>query len=125
MVGNKSAEISITHTDELVLGLAFSETDSKVMEYRANATKMNKYEFHSNYTPAVFLLLGGDFDYLSMIGKLGAAYVNQSINGVVDDEKLYLAAGFAIDVDLNEYLGARASFDNVSGALIGVTFNFR
>lgn len=125
MVGNKSAEISITHTDELIYGLSFSETDSKLIEKRANKYSFDDHMLLNNYTPAIFGLIGGDFEYLSMIGKIGTCYINQSINSVVDNKKLYLAIGIAIDFKISEFIGIRGSFDNVSGAMIGTTFNFK
>lgn len=123
--GYKAIEISASYTapNEVIYGLAFAGVDSKIAEKRANNRDINQHKFNDKYIPAVFGLLGGKFDNISVIGKLGTAYVNQDINGLKEKQKLYLAGGITFDFKMTETLSLRTSYDSVSSLLIGITYH--
>jgi hypothetical protein len=125
MGGYKAGEISISYTapNELIYGLAVTTVDSKIAEKRANNNDINIHKFNNKYVPGVFGLIGGKFDDLSIIGKLGTAYINQNINNITEKQKYYFTAGIAIDYKISETIGLRGSYDSVSSLLLGVTFH--
>lgn len=124
MGGYKTGEISASYTaeNELIFGLAVSITDSKIAEKRANIKDLNHHDFNDKVIPNVFGLIGGKFDNLSLIGKLGAAYVNQNINNIPEPKKYYFTVGMAIDYKVSDLIGLRGSYDSVSSLLLGVSF---
>lgn len=125
MAGCKAIEISASYTapNEVIYGLAFAGVDSKIAEKRANKYDQKEHKFNDKYIPAIFGLLGGKFDNFSIIGKLGTAYVNQTIDGKEEKEKMCLTAGIIFDFKLTETFSLRTSYDNVSSLLIGVTYH--
>lgn len=125
MLGNKSVEISTTYTHPLIFGMSVSIVDSKIVEKRANNNDFNKHNLNSDLTPSVFGLIGGEFEELSLIGKLGASYIDQSINGIQEKQKLYFAVGIIADYKINDIIGIRVSFDNVNSAMIGITIHLK
>lgn len=124
MVGLSSIELSAQYTHTMIYGAAVSLTDSKDIERRANVNSYEKHELKTKYTPAVFGLIGGEFEELSIIGKLGAAYIDQIRNGKDEKQKLYFAVGIIFDYKLNDAIGIRGSYDNVAGPMIGTTIHF-
>lgn len=125
-IGRQAAEVSITTTNErgLIFGGAFSAVNSNLAEYRANKNdRGTAHDFKTKYTPAAFGLIGGDFDGLTMIGKLGVAYVHQTINGAIDPKKIYFVVGVAIDVRISNRVHLRNGYDSVNGFLTGVNIN--
>lgn len=127
MTGYKAIEISGAYTaeNELIFGLAISAVDSKMTQKRANTNdKVSNHEFKSDYTPAAFGLIGAKFDELSIIGKIGGAYVDQMINGKPEPKNIYLAVGVIIDYKVSELTGVRLSYDAVSGPMAGISLNF-
>lgn len=83
-IGQQAAEVSITTTNErgLIFGGAFSAVNSNLAEYRAAKNDQGKaHDFKTKYPPAAFGLIGRDFDGVAMIGKIGVAYVHQTIKG--------------------------------------------
>lgn len=124
MAGYKSAEIGYTYTDEeteLIFGFSVSAVDSKLAEYRANRNDRGKiHEFKDQFTPAMFFLVGGKFDKLSIIGKLGGSNVKQDINGIKDEKYVYFAAGIIFDYQVSEKISVRGSYDSVNSAMVGV-----
>ena len=110
MAGNKSIELSASYTHSLIYGCAISVIDSKVVANRVWINTTDKI------TPTVFALLGGEFEELSMIGKLGACRFNNT---------QWVTFGFVIDYKINEMIGLRSSYDNVVGALVGATIHFK
>lgn len=125
MGGYKAGEISVSYTapNELIYGLALAGVDSKIAEKRANKFDQKEHSFKDKYIPAVFGLIGGDFKTVSVIGKLGTAYVNQEINGQQEKEKMCLAVGIAFDFKITETIYLRTSYDNVSSLLLGITYH--
>lgn len=126
MAGYKAFELSASYTaeNELIYGAAASATSSDVTEKRANNMDQGKiHKFNGDITPAVFGLIGGKFDDLSIIGKIGASYVSQTINGAPTKDA-FLALGIAAEYKISDTTGLRGSYDSVAGALIGVTFHF-
>ena len=127
MAGYKAIEISGAYTaeNELLFGLAISAVDSEITQKRANTNdRGSNHEFKSDFTPAAFGLIGGKFDDLSIIGKIGGAYIKQEINGNSEPQNIYLAAGVIIDYKVSELMGLRVSYDAVSGPMAGISLNF-
>lgn len=126
MAGYKSFELGFTYLDEeieLIYGVSASVVDSKLAEKRANRNDIGKvHEFNGKAVPAVFGLIGAKFDDLSIIGKIGGAYLNQTINGKLEPQKAYLAFGLVVDYKITDTIGLRGSYDSVNSALIGVSF---
>lgn len=124
--GNRTFELSYISENEegLGFGAAFSLVDSGLVEARANKndTMKNKHEFVSNVTPTVFALISGDFEQITIVGKIGTAYVNQNINGIRDSKKLYFAVGISFEKPITEEISVKAGYDNVNSLLIGVSF---
>lgn len=124
--GNKAFEISFIHENEegLGFGLATSLVHSGLVESRANKndSAKNIHEFTNKVTPAVFGLISGNFEELTIIGKLGTAYINQRINSIQDSKKYYLAIGISFEVPITEEINIKASYDNVNSVLAGVSF---
>lgn len=128
MLGYKSIEVSASHTIpcELSFGLALSVTDAQIVEKRANHNETNNYthKFKSDIVPAAFLLVGGQFDNFTIVGKMGGAYLEQDINNRPESKKYYYAVGVIFDYRFENNTSIRASYDNVSGPMVGVGFNF-
>jgi hypothetical protein len=122
-IGQQAAEVSISTTNDrgLIFGGAFSAVNSNLAESRATKNDQGKaHDFKTKYTPAAFGLLGGDFENLCMIGKLGVAYVHQTIDGANDPKKIYFVVGVAIDVRMSKTLYLRNGYDSVNGFLTGI-----
>lgn len=124
--GNKAFEISFIHENEegLGFGIATSLVHSGLVESRANKndSAKNIHDFTNKVTPALFGLISGNFEELTIVGKLGTAYINQRINGIQDSKKYYLAVGIAFEVPVTEEVNIKASYDNVNSLLLGVSF---
>lgn len=128
MAGYKAFEVSASYLDhetELSFGLAITAVSSDLVEKRANRNDVNKnvHEFNTKITPAAFGLIGGQFDELTIVGKLGAAYVDQDINKERTKD-LFFAVGVIFDYKIRDNLAVRASYDNVAGPMAGITFHF-
>ena len=136
-VGYKTAEFGITHTleSEIILGGSFSLTDSKNIEDKTNLVDKGSYlhRMNSKYTPSAFVLMGGNFERINFIGKVGASYVDQrlcKINDsrqtdgtfINDNKKVYLAVGMEIMYQVTEFVGISGSFDNVNSLMIGINY---
>lgn len=125
MAGYKSAELGFTYLDEeseLIYGVSASIVDSKVSEKRANNNDKGKYhEFRNDIVPALFLNIGGKFDNISLIGKIGGSYVEQKINKEPTKD-LFLALGLCIEYEVSDTIGLRGSYDSVNSLLIGISF---
>lgn len=124
MVGQQAVEVSASYTSrkEVIFGGAVAIASSGITEKRANKNDIKKHKFKGDFIPAVFGLIGGQFDELSIIGKLGTAYLEQEINDIPDSQKFYLTAGIIFDYKISESISIRASYDSVSGALIGASY---
>ena len=122
MAGYKAVEVNyFLRTESLNYGLGVSLVDSGLVEKRANNNDIfYDHKFTQSYTPAVFALVGGQFEEISIVGKLGSAYVEQQINGVPDSKHLFLAVGIEIGYDLSERFGVKGSFDNVNSLMAGL-----
>lgn len=136
-IGYKTAEIGITHTleSEIILGGSFALTDSKHIEQRTNSIDRGNYSHKMNtkFTPSAFALMGGNFERINFIGKVGATYINQDVKKIdynnktndffaKDSKILYLAVGMEIMYQISETVGISGSFDNVSGGMLGINF---
>jgi len=128
MAGYKAFELSATYTDEeteLIFGGSASIVDSGISEKRANTNDKGKiHRFKGDVVPAAFALIGAKFDELNIIGKFGGAYVNQTINGKHESQNIYIAFGVAIDYEVSDQIGIRASYDSVNAVMAGLTFKF-
>lgn len=126
MIGNKTFELSYLNENEegLGFGVSASIAHSNPLEARANKndSAKNIHEFTNKITPAVFGLISADFEEVTIIGKLGASYVNQKINGIQDSKKYYFAVGIAVEVPVYEDIAVKASFDSVNSLMVGVNF---
>lgn len=126
MGGIKAGEISVTYTHSVVLGLAASIVSSSQVEKRIKNNGFGqKSEIQTSKVPTVFGLIGGEFENLSMIGKIGGVYVDQKVSGVQDPKKLYLAVGMEFSYKINDVIALRASYDNINSILVGGTINFK
>lgn len=125
MGGNKALELSFSYTapNEVIYGIAIAGTDSSIAEKRANKFDQKEHVFQDKYIPTIFGLIGGEFDNLSVIGKIGSAYVNQTINGTEEKRKMCLAVGIAFDFKISETFALRTSYDNVSSLMLGITYH--
>lgn len=132
-VGNKTVELGLTRTieSEIILGGSFALTNSKVIEDRANLIDAGSYlhKVNTNYTPSVFALMGGKFDNLSIVTKVGSSYINQDIKKInskedyhKDSKVLYLAVGVDVMYQISDVIGIGASFDNVNSLMLGINY---
>jgi hypothetical protein len=124
MVGQQAVEVSASYTTEieLIFGGAVAVVNTGIAEKRANNNDRKTHDFKGDFVPAVFGLIGGKFDDFSMIGKLGTAYLEQDINGIPDSQNFYFTAGIILDYKILDSISIRASYDSVSGALIGASY---
>lgn len=127
MAGYKAFEVSAAYVaeSELIFGLAVMGASAHGIEQRANKNDVNKkvHALNGEVVPAVFGLIGGEFDELSIIGKLGGTYIDQSINGTPTKD-IFFAVGIAFDYKLTDDLAFRVSYDNVAGPMAGATIHF-
>lgn len=127
MVGYKALELSAAYVaeSELIFGGAVMVANAHGIEQRANRNDVNKnvHALNGEYVPAVFGLIGGEFDELSIIGKLGGVYIDQSINGEPTKD-IFFAVGIAFDYKLTKDFAIRMSYDNVAGPMAGATIHF-
>lgn len=126
MAGYKAVEVNyFLRTESLNYGLGISAVDSKLVEKRANNNDIfYDHDFTQSVTPSVFALVGGQFEEVSIVGKMGASYVKQNINGIYDTDKhLFLAVGIEIGYDITPELGFKGSFDNVNSFMAGLIIN--
>lgn len=128
MLGYKSIELGASYTleNELVIGLSAQATESGLVEERANRNDMflNKHDITISTVPALYFTIGGQFDNFTMTGKLGGAYLTQTINSKPDSQKYYPAVGIIFDYQFSNGYSIRASYDNVSSGMVGIGFNF-
>jgi hypothetical protein len=114
-VGYKAGEIDITLHKELIYGVGVSIIDSDIISKRASKYDGNKiYQAQTAISPTVFLLLGRKIDQITVMGKLGLSYVDQTINGSKSAKNLYSAIG--IQVGYNNFL---FNFDSCNSVMIG------
>jgi len=127
MVGYKAFEVSGAYAapNELIYGLAVMAASADGIEARANKNDVNRrvHRLNGEVVPAVFGLIGGEFDELSIIGKIGGAYIDQSINGKPTKD-IAFAVGIAFDYKLTKDFAIRMSYDNVAGPMAGATIHF-
>jgi len=122
LVGYKAVEVNFSvRTETLNYGIGVSAVDAQLAEKRANDNDMfYNHRFTQSYVPAVFGLLGGQFDEFQMVGKIGTAYVKQNINDKKDDKHFFFAVGVEFGYDINDTIGIKASFDNVNSFMGGL-----
>ena len=125
LAGFKALEMSFSYIaeNELIYGIALSAVDSKLSQDIANFHDGGKtHDFKGEIVPAAFGLIGGKFDKVKVIGKIGAGYVDQKINNVPEKQKFYLAFGFAYSYEFDNGVAIIGSCDSVNAALLGVSF---
>lgn len=122
LVGYKAVEVNFSmRTNTLNYGIGLSAVDADLAEKRANKNDhFYNHRFTQSYVPAVFGLIGGQFDEVQVVGKMGTAYIKQNINDKKDDKYFYLAVGIEFGYDLNDNIGIKASFDNVNSFMGGL-----
>lgn len=125
--GYKALSFGYTYQNEEFLNFGFSASvvKSGLVEKRANRNDTSKkvHYFKSDVVPALFGEIGATFDEFTITGKLGGAYLNQSINGTQEKQKIYYAIGVRFDYKLSENTYLNASWDNVNSGMVGITFN--
>jgi hypothetical protein len=118
-VGYKSGEIDFTVEKELIYGIGVSIIDTDIIAKRVNKYDLGMFhQANTDVSPSVFLLLGGEVDQVTVVGKLGMSYVDQSINGNNDGKKFYSAVGIQIG-----YRKIFCNFDNCNSLMIGYKIN--
>lgn len=124
LAGFKSFELGTTITDEeseLIYGVSVSAVDAGVSEDRANRNDKGKnHEFRNDIVPALFLNIGGKFDNLSIIGKIGSSYVEQKINNEPTKD-LFLALGIMASLKVSNSTGLVLSYDSVNSVQFGIS----
>lgn len=135
--GYKTVELGLTHTleSEILLGGSIAMTDTKVIVSRANIADVGSYLHKENtkYTPTVFGLIGGKFNRIHVLGKLGLTYLDQSIckindsrqtdgTFIKDSRHLYVAMGFQASYYITDRFGINGGFDNVNSGTLGINF---
>ena len=121
LVGYKAAEVNFKIEKELIYGIGLSITDANLVAKRANKNDgaRNIHKANTNIMPSLFFLIGANFDEITIVGKLGGAYFNQSINGKDESQKFYRSVG--VQLGYNNIL---ASYDSSNSIMIGYNFNF-
>lgn len=128
LLGIKSIEVgySYNNDDFLNFGYSVSIVDSKQTQKRANNNDIYKrnHEFNGKFTPAFFGLIGASFDPITITGKLGAVYLDQRIDDIQDNQKIYFAVGIILSHKLTERFSLSGTYDNVNAAGLGLTYKF-
>lgn len=127
-LGYKSIEVGATKTleSELIFGGAVSITDTHQIEKRANQFSQI-HKIYDKAIPTTFALLGAKFNRFSMIGKVGACYINRqdvTENNVTEpyNHKFFLAVGMQLMYMVSDRIGVSGSFDNVNSAMVGINY---
>lgn len=121
LVGYKSFEVNYKIKGNLNYGIAISITDSKQIANRANKMDPNPLNFHraiDKISPSLFLLIGGTFNNVTITGKIGATYFNQTINNIKEPQNIYRSVGVEV-----QYKNFILSHDATSSIMIGYEFN--
>lgn len=125
--GFKAIEVGYTHQDEDLLnfGVSVSAVDADIVEKRANRNDTSKsvHTLNSDVVPAVFGTVGGTFDNFTITGKMGAAYLNQSINNIADAQKIYWGVGVRFNYTFDNNLSLVGGYDNIKSGMLGIAFN--
>lgn len=128
LVGYKSAEVGYIreNKDFLNFGLSVVAVDAKLTEKRANRNDVyqNVHDVKGDVLCAVFGLVGGTFDNLTVTGKMGCAYVDQKINNIQDSKKIYFTVGIMFGFKISDRVKLVASYDNVSSGGVGINYGF-
>lgn len=127
--GYKALSLGYTYQNEdfLNFGVSASVVESRIVEKRANRNDTSKkvHDFNSDVVPALFGEIGATFDKFTITGKLGAAYLNQSINNIQENQKLYYAVGVRFEYEINDSVGIIGSWDNVNSGMVGVSLKLQ
>lgn len=125
MAGYKSAELGFTYIDEeteLIYGISASVIDAKFSESIANFHDTSEHNFKGDIVPAVHALIGAKFSNLSFIGKVGGAYINQTINGKAEPQNIYMSYGLMVGYEFDNGLSFVGSIDSVNAIMCGIQF---
>jgi hypothetical protein len=126
LAGFKSLELGTTITNEeseLIYGVSASVVDSKASQDRANNNDKGKHhEFNGDVVPTCFGLIGAKFDRLNIIGKIGGAYVSQSINNEPTKD-LFLALGIMASLKVSNSTPLVLSYDSVNSVQLGISLS--
>lgn len=125
--GFKAIEVGYTYQNEdfLNFGVSVSAVDADIVEKRANTNDPYKkvHQLNSDLVPAVFGTVGATFDNFTITGKMGAAYLNQSINNVADAQKIYWGIGIRFNYKFENNLSLVGGYDNINSGMLGIAFN--
>lgn len=125
MAGYKSLELGFTYLDEeteLIYGVSASVIDAKFSESIANFHDTSEHNFKGDIVPAVHGLIGAKFDRLIFIGKIGVAYINQTVNAKEEPQNIYLSYGLMVGYEFENGLSFIGSIDAVNAIMCGVQF---
>ena len=125
LIGYNTIDASCQYTseNELIYGFGASIVESNIAEKRANNNDKGKiHKFNNSIVPAIWGNIGAKFDELSIIGKIGLANVNQSINNIKEPKNIYLAFGIIFDYKISEKLGIRLNYDSVNSLMGGISY---
>ncbi|MCL6461292.1 MAG: hypothetical protein I4O51_05410 [Flavobacterium micromati] len=121
LVGYKSAEIDFTLEKDLTYGLGFSIIDSDQVAKRATTNdRGNIHQATNSLTPAIFMLVGGKIETVSMMCKLGMTYLQQNINNKPDDQNFYKTIGVQVG-----YRNFIFNFDSCNSVMVGYKINLK
>jgi hypothetical protein len=115
LVGYKSFEVNFKIKGDLNYGVAVSMTDAK--EVAKRATRMdhpNKHIANDKLASSLFFLIGATFEDITITGKLGATYFEQSINSKKEAQNIYRSVG--VQVQYKKFI---FSYDSANSAMIG------
>ncbi|MGO4773863.1 hypothetical protein ACEN2I_19615 [Flavobacterium sp. W22_SRS_FK3] len=123
-IGYKTIGLSLETTAKngLIFGVMATVVDSKIVEKKINKFDFNRSEHNlrTKFIPASFFIIGGDFENICILGKIGTAYIDQDINAIKDKQKIFFAIGTMIDFRVSNRVKVRTSYDNVNAFLTGI-----
>lgn len=116
--GYKSAEVNFKIERDLIYGIGISVADANQVAKRAtNNDHPNIHTANTKLMPSVFFLIGAQFDKVCIVGKLGAAYFEQKINGKNEPQNIYRSVGVQI-----AYKNIMLSYDSSNSLMLGYNF---
>lgn len=125
--GFKAVEVGYTYQNEdfLNFGVSASAVDTEIVEKRANRndTSRKVHHLNSDVVPALFGTIGATFENFTITGKIGVAYLNQSINNVTDAQKIYWGVGVRFNYKFENNLSLVGGYDNINSGMLGIAFN--
>lgn len=121
-LGFKAVEFDVTFEKNLIYGAGISITESKLVSKRANKNDgaHNVHTSNTKIVPSLFLLIGGEVEDITIIGKLGCAYYEQSINKITESQKFYRSVGVSVG-----FKQIFISYDSSNSILLGYNFKLK